>query len=372
MAINMSSQPKERLDGIILLRVFATLLVVIGHALRDASAPNPHMFEPHITSTIEVFIKKFIYSFHMPLFFWVSGYLFYLSIEKKGGSLGLFTTLVNKLQRVVVPLYATAFLLLLPTMIYFGQLKVTISEQIELMLYVEQSDHLWFLKVLFLIFLILTPLARLLYRTHSSMILLGALVVFAIHLKVDFHAIEWLKEHIYLRANLILIFKFLPYFLIGIYTRRLFGSNEVKFHPLVMVALVAIHAVLFVVIYSGGLWQNVYLKYLTALFGIYGFYLFALWVSSEGRLSKVWGTILTLDGSSYSIYLFHVSILYIILFSFHFWGLESGIARIALVIVLGTLLPMVVERFLRLTPIGAWLFSLPYQPPKASSVDKIS
>lgn len=52
-----------------LLSVWGILLVVLGHS---------GMAEPEIESHV-VFLKKWIYSFHMPLFFFISGYLFSLT-----------------------------------------------------------------------------------------------------------------------------------------------------------------------------------------------------------------------------------------------------------------------------------------------------
>lgn len=51
------------------LKGFATCLVVLGHCIQF-STPN---FDSHIAF-------RFIYSFHMPLFFMISGYVSYKAI----------------------------------------------------------------------------------------------------------------------------------------------------------------------------------------------------------------------------------------------------------------------------------------------------
>lgn len=67
---------KRKLEIITFLQSFAMFLVVIGH-----SFPIPISPEEYIAYT--KIIHKIIYSFHMPLFFVISGYLFIYSMTKK-------------------------------------------------------------------------------------------------------------------------------------------------------------------------------------------------------------------------------------------------------------------------------------------------
>ncbi len=336
-------KPKGKNESIILLRVFATLLVVLGHALRDAHAPNPHLFEPIYTSGIEVFLKKFIYSFHMPLFFWISGYVYYLSLEKTDGVTQVFKTLSKKVERVLVPLYATAFLLLLPSMVFFGDLKVTVWEQVRSILLAEQSDHLWFLKTLFLTFLVIVPVSKYLYRYGAPALLAAAIAAFVIHFWFDYAA----------------LFKFIPYFLIGMATRAFEGDIR---HPKVLpYVLIFIHISLFLYAYVHDLGSNEYLKYTIALFGIYAWYTLSHLLVEKGVFASAWEKIVSLDNSSYTIYLFHVSFLYLLLYFMHTFGIESDILRIVSFMILGVAAPVALEKLLSRSKIGAWLFSIPYK-----------
>lgn len=65
----------QRIEWIDALKGFAILIVVIGHCSADCLASNTF---PSYTNIIKV-INDSIYSFHMPLFFTISGYVFYLS-----------------------------------------------------------------------------------------------------------------------------------------------------------------------------------------------------------------------------------------------------------------------------------------------------
>ena len=65
----------QRIDWIDALKGFAIITVVIGHCATDCMSSGNY---PAYKSLINA-IYSFIYSFHMPLFFTISGYVFYLS-----------------------------------------------------------------------------------------------------------------------------------------------------------------------------------------------------------------------------------------------------------------------------------------------------
>ena len=65
----------SRIDWIDALKGFAILTVVIGHCVTDSLAS--HTFQEY--SNLLRLLYDAIYSFHMPLFFAISGYVFYLT-----------------------------------------------------------------------------------------------------------------------------------------------------------------------------------------------------------------------------------------------------------------------------------------------------
>jgi len=82
-------------DWILIAKGIGILLVVIGH------------FNPESSPTYWTNLRSVIYSFHMPLFFLLSGYLY---------SHGKYTykqLLSNKIKRLVYPFVSIAFLFLL-------------------------------------------------------------------------------------------------------------------------------------------------------------------------------------------------------------------------------------------------------------------
>ena len=76
------------------IRGIAIILVLLGHCIQYGSGEkylNTEMFFGNL-------MFKFIYSFHMPLFMLVSGYLFYFTINKNS----VKQLMINRIQRILI------------------------------------------------------------------------------------------------------------------------------------------------------------------------------------------------------------------------------------------------------------------------------
>lgn len=133
------------------ITAFAIILVVIGHA-DMTPAYN------------ELWIKKWIYSFHMPLFVFVSGFLFcYTTPNVESISLKFF--LLKKAKRLLLPFLAiNTIIFLIKTR--FGNndyvqhpVTMTVGSYIDSMLF-HPIGFMWFLPALFVIFLIVAFIAK--------------------------------------------------------------------------------------------------------------------------------------------------------------------------------------------------------------------
>lgn len=125
---------KTRLDYVDYMRGIAILLVVIGHLIQtnDIYYAHNHVFE-------------FIYSFHMPLFFAISGYI----IAKTSNvttikELGIF--FIKKFVALCLPLF-TWELLINRFVLHTALVGITFSDIATTILH----PGLWFLKTLFVI-----------------------------------------------------------------------------------------------------------------------------------------------------------------------------------------------------------------------------
>ena len=74
----MEESKKLRNNVLDFAKGIAIILVIIGHCVQFGSGNEYCSNEFYLTN----FLFKFIYSFHMPLFMLISGYLFLYSIKK--------------------------------------------------------------------------------------------------------------------------------------------------------------------------------------------------------------------------------------------------------------------------------------------------
>lgn len=87
----MEKSKKQYFNEINIMRGMAVLCVVIGHS-----------FNPTKTPTILGFIKSFVYCFHMPAFFFISGFL---EGEKRRSISEKKQAIVKKAKRLMVPYF---------------------------------------------------------------------------------------------------------------------------------------------------------------------------------------------------------------------------------------------------------------------------
>ncbi len=80
---------KKRIDFIDVAKGIAIILVVIGHLPRDIMRENNILIN---------FIYQWIYIFHMPLFFFLSGYLTKKYINKNKSKY-----ITNKVKKMLIP-----------------------------------------------------------------------------------------------------------------------------------------------------------------------------------------------------------------------------------------------------------------------------
>lgn len=74
------------------IRAFAIITVVIGHSIQYGSGSTYNYFEDYIF--------KFIYSFHMPLFMLISGYLFYQTVNRHN----FLANMISRCTSLLIPI----------------------------------------------------------------------------------------------------------------------------------------------------------------------------------------------------------------------------------------------------------------------------
>ena len=138
----------HRDPSISFLQIFGIWLVVIGHSFFE------NLHHP---------VHTWIYSFHMPLFMFISGYLFFYTLNQAGDTLSLKDggrILKKKVLRLLVPYLVISTMAFFPKALLnrFALRPVEISWASYLKMLLYPGDNViiffWFLPTLFLIFCI--------------------------------------------------------------------------------------------------------------------------------------------------------------------------------------------------------------------------
>lgn len=174
---------KGLLNHLILLRVFATLTVVTGHSIIVYSN-NWKYYTMTNQSLFLSNLKKFIDIYQMPLFFFISGYLFYYIKMEKAGYENQKKFIIVKFKRLLLPFCIVSFFYMMPLRILGGYKpyirKDIFSIYIEDILLGKDAGNLWFLPVLFIIFMIVYFFSKKkIIRSFTFTLILAELSVFA-------------------------------------------------------------------------------------------------------------------------------------------------------------------------------------------------
>ena len=166
----------KKINWLLILQGWAMLWVVIGHANLEQLGSGPSW---------ETGLVKFAYSFHMPLFMFVSGWLFYLTRLNNKNGIGKRWTYINiikdKVIRLLLPgVVFSIFAFILKSFFQEEMARQTGFSFVEIIhAYIYPADNpfreIWFIVTLFAFFL-LTPVWRLLIKQKCRM-LVGLIVM---------------------------------------------------------------------------------------------------------------------------------------------------------------------------------------------------
>lgn len=245
------------------------------------------------------FITEFIYSFHMPLFVFLSGAIYCGGIAC-GKYKDFWVFVKNKFKRLVIPYFTIGICYVAPVMIMLHLNKWSLGEYIckGLILGLD-SRHLWFLWTLFCCFLIVRIMKKILDRGLMTQIIV---VVFSLALALisnRFTNLFGIRNIVY----------YLFYFLLGYLfhsrkkqiRRRLKGKMYLLF-PCVLV-------IIYRILYVDSLIWNI----AVAIVGILGCYIVGVNVRESCYNSKLYKV---LQKNSFGIYLLHPMIIYVLFYFF--------------------------------------------------------
>ena len=268
------------------LQVFGILLVVIGHSCYGASTP-PLWY-------------TWIYSFHMPLFMFISGFLLKHSCERKNISLsdiplyGYNGFVWKKTKRLIVPYIVISTFAFLPkaflSQFAMRPIELSLNAYMKMLAYPNENVIIffWFLPTLYIIFLLV--------------------IISAHYLKI----FSFKKEYIFILVISFLLYVFNPlkeidlfnikgvgfylfYFLLGYYCCHFHIIDRHISYLLVFILLSFIFSVLSITVIPNFPCK----KMLVAINGI----IFSILVAKM-YCNNHWRCLNHLYGASYAIYLF--------------------------------------------------------------------
>lgn len=184
-----------RINYIDSIKGIAIIFMVIGHSIQYGNGK----FYLMNNAFFENPFFEFIYSFHMPLFMIISGYLFYISSEKHSPSI----IVQKKLKRYILPFISYSIIALFISnykYIIDGYFFIIAKNIIHEIIF---GYHLWFLKSLIINILIIQITK---YFITDNIIIYGLIAVSFLFIP---------------DTSIMAIYKFLfPFFILGYYFRK--------------------------------------------------------------------------------------------------------------------------------------------------------
>ena len=273
------------------LRAIAILMVVLGHSI-ILYYPSWTLYEPNTMCMPLAAIYRIIDIIQMPLYFSISGYLFYYS---QGKNADFMPFIKNKAKRLLVPFLVFSLCWMVPIKLlvnYSGYQNQSIKTIIvRKILWGTDNGHLWFLVALFLIFVVMYFVCRHLYAHKNDALNVIVMIVLLIcsYFSYKLGAVPCLRN------AALYMFWFFAGFLFHYY-RQYFTDRKKIISVVGVIAGIAAIVLYFTVPYRA-------VKYIAAFLCVAGLYYIV-----PDRTNKLTRKI---DEDSYGIYLFHSPLIYV-------------------------------------------------------------
>lgn len=290
-----------RIPELDIMKLVGIVLVVVGHVTRMFT-PQGLIPQADDTGIMDI-LTKVIYSFHMPLFVFVSGMTFALIATRRGNYHNIISFMRKKTMRLMIPYFSFAILWVLPFMVGFGfrDLKSYFINGICLSL---DSRHLWYVWMLFNVFLLVYIL-----RIVINKVKLAPYFLLPISCIILIFEMRWGGKIPYFQIDNSLVYQF--WFILGYIAMIYRKYLNILFSILIIVVL--------------GFIERASLLY--ALLGIYAIYLLSLRLTYLTRFTFI----NKVNSNIFGIYLFHPVIIY--LFFYYLDKSEIGVLPITVSVV---------------------------------------
>lgn len=328
----------QRLISFDIAKALCIILVVIGHYIPDNS---PQWY---------VNLRTWIYSFHMPLFMFASGYI-YMAFKKDES---YWTFVTKKIRRLMIPYFVVSVIII--TIKFLTQSSMYVENPVTAMSYIhvfylpEAGYFLWFIWALFTMFLIVP-----LFKTKVSRI-----VLFVVSIALHYLPLE--------TTNLFAIdktIKMLVFFMLGVCLVDCNIASISKYaNKYILYTICSLIVILFILasiqFHNYGYIVEPILPWL----GIASVMIISIFISKhvDGTLLNV---VMIISASNYIIYLFHTTFEGFAKAALHKINIKifndnlSFVVGAVIVILSGIICPILLHRFvLQKTPFLKKMFGL--------------
>lgn len=277
------------------LRMFLPILVLLGHAAvmyTPDGAVSPVAGSAFLSS-----LAYYIYSFHMPLFFSLSGALWGYQVQRgKYQEAGRF--LRTKAQRLLIPYFFFGVFVVAPVIVGFGFTQRSFgSYLLHGILLSEDSRHLWYVFALFWVFVFSIGFRPLLGKIHPALCLIVSLAIL--------YSSQYLPRSVF-QIQAALYYQF--FFLIGYYLDRCFDRFYAWIQKCRVLPFLAIPALI----------ARFFLPYSTFTLLIYNllgiFMAFGIVTGCACAPLRKLRFFRMLERDSFGLYLFHPMLIYILFY----------------------------------------------------------
>lgn len=280
---------------IVNLRAIAILLVVFGHSIILYSS-SWNLYSTNVDIPFLDMLKDIINIIQMPLFFSISGYLFYYTYEKNRGNISQLISV--KFKRLLVPFICVALLYFLPIRLIIQYPNYVDRSLIKIILvdilWGRDVGHLWYLPTLFFIFIFVYIIFLILgFLKISNKIKIIICLILFVSLKLGYN---FGFQPYVLNCAKYAIWFYMGY-VINALKEYIFKTKYTKIQKLVMI-IVSISLITVSLIT-----ENTYINFITT-----GVLVLVLYIIIPNRTCKI---IEFLDRNSFGIYLFHSPLIYI-------------------------------------------------------------
>ncbi len=268
-------------NKIVNIRALAIIIVVLGHSIILYSTSWGIYQSINKVKFLDT-LKNIINLIQMPLFFSISGFLLYYSLNK---NINFREFIIKKVKRLIIPFIIFGIFWMIPIKLlvnYPGYQNLNLNQIILRLLTGNDSGHLWYLPTLFIIFLMIVFLKKCIIKNFD-------LVLFVILLVVSYFSSN-LQINIFIKQASFYAF----YFYLGTLINKYQKISLNKY----IIILILLNIILLKCFCDLKIFE-----YLLIVFTI--ILIYKIIPNQESKILKI------ISENSYSIYLFHSPLIYI-------------------------------------------------------------